>query len=696
MGRLRVLLLLPFLICTSLPVHGQNPTTLQANTPVERTLGPGQMHEFTVRLEENAWIQFVVEQQGIDVVVKAFSAEGRALGEFDSPNGNDGPEHVSFVAVTAGIYRIIVNPLDPAGTTSGRYQIKILEMRQATEQEIKASQSLQIVRAKGIALLLELEETITQIQSPFTRINAQLLAGQLLWESEQKRASKYLTDAANGVKELIASIDASHPDYSQQYGWISQLRFEMGRVLAQRDPEAALSFLYSTVPPPNPYSNQREQAAQESMMELSIANQIMQKDPQRALQIARKSLKTKLSHNLLNTLRFLRRQNPELAAELANDIAGKVLEEKLLKNAEAANVAIGLLRSVERSGRQSLAANQSNNVQSKTASLLPEMQYRELVQKALSEALSFSLPSPQVYTPERDAAWSLLSGLQQLGSELDNVSPGGLAAVEKKLNELSGQRASGPHQFQYSIANSPVDTALETIEKAPQEQREQLYLQLANREAANGDIGRARQLIKLVPNPYQQRNALANIDQQEIYRTMAKGKVDEALRLIGGFRTARERATQLAQIANQIGPGQKRANAINLLEQARAMLGPSLQAPDQEHMNALFEIARAFARYDSKRSFDIVEPLIDQVNEICTAARALEGFGAENFDDEELNLQNGSVVAQAVTRMSQVLGTLAVTNFERAKAGADRLRLPEVRLRAYLDIAQQSISGPVR
>jgi hypothetical protein len=91
-----------------------------------------------------------------------------------------------------------------------------------------------------------------------------------------------------------------------------------------------------------------------------------------------------------------------------------------------------------------------------------------------------------------------------------------------------------------------------------------------------------------------------------------------------------------------------------------------------------------------------VDPLIDQVNDICAAARTLEGFGANNFNDEELDLQNGSGISQAVNRMSNTLGTLAVTNFERAKADADRLRLPEVRLKAYLDIAQQSISGPSR
>ena len=38
------------------------------------------------------------------------------------------------------------------------------------------------------------------------------------------------------------------------------------------------------------------------------------------------------------------------------------------------------------------------------------------------------------------------------------------------------------------------------------------------------------------------------------------------------MRSPRERANMLMQIARQIGPGYKRAAAINLLEQARGML----------------------------------------------------------------------------------------------------------------------------
>jgi len=690
MGRLRALLLLPLFIFASLPAHAQ--TQLQLNTPIDRTIGPGQTQEFSLTLEVNAWVLFVVEQQGIDLYVKVYSPEGKALGDFDSPNGSDGPEPVSFVAATAGNYRIVVSPLDRVGTNSGHFQIKILELRAATEQEIKNSQGQQIIKAKGVALLLDLEETIAQIQSPITRIKAQVLAAQLLFDPEPKRASKYLTDAANGVKELIASIDANDSDYSNQFAYISELRFQMTRLLAQRDPEAALSFLYSTVPPPNPYSNKREQMSQEGMMELSIANQVAVNDPKRALQIARRNLKTGVSSNLMSTVATLRQKDPDAAAELANDIAEKALSEKVLKSSDVANAVASLLFASKRPERRVA----SNYAPPKDTGLLTDTHYRDLLQKAVAEALSYSVPSSQGYNPEREAAATLLRGLLHLGSDLDTMTSGGAAALDKKLKEVYGPQAAGPDQYQLAIANSSVDSALETIEKAPPEQREQLYLQLVNREASNGDTARARQLLKLVPTPYQQRNALKNIDQQEIYRAMAKGRVDEALRLISALPTPRERAARLSEIAGQIGPGLKRAAAITLLEQARAMLGPSLQAHDQDHMNALFEIARVFARYDSKESFEIVDPLIDQLNELCTAARTLEGFGSSNFDDEELNMQNGGNVAQEVARLSQVLGTLGVTNFERAKQDADRLRLPEVRLHVYLEIATQAITGPVK
>src|SRR5215212_3451069 len=209
MRKLRALVLLSFAITVFLTANAQGPTTLQVGTPVERTLGPNHTQDFPITLDEHNFIQLVVEQRSIDVVVRVLSPAGNTTGEYDSPNGADGPEHVSFVAASAGAYRITVSPLDSGDASTGRFEIKVVEVRPANEQEIKASKNQEVVKAKGIALLAEMEGLIAQIKSPVTRIKTQLQAVQLMWSTDEKRASKYFADATTSFKEYLASIDVS-------------------------------------------------------------------------------------------------------------------------------------------------------------------------------------------------------------------------------------------------------------------------------------------------------------------------------------------------------------------------------------------------------------------------------------------------------------------------------------------------------
>jgi hypothetical protein len=82
---------------------------------------------------------------------------------------------------------------------------------------------------------------------------------------------------------------------------------------------------------------------------------------------------------------------------------------------------------------------------------------------------------------------------------------------------------------------------------------------------------------------------------------------------------------------------------------------------------------------------------VDQFNEISSAARVLEGFGAEYYVQDELDLQNGNPVASFAVQLSATIASLGLNNFERAKLTTDRIRLPEVRLRAYLDLVQRAL-----
>lgn len=672
-------LLLLVILCSAVSAQ----TTLKPGTPIERELQPGQFHQYTVELLENQFIQMTVEQLEIDVIVRVFSPSGKDLGQFDSPNGDEGPEHFSFVAVTAGKYAVTVSPLNPKDTPAGRYEIKIVELRRATDQELKTSKNLEVTKAKGIALLADIEAMIPQIKSAHSRVRVQLQAAQLLWDVDQKRASVLFAGATASLQEYFESIDPDQAQYLLQT--VAQLRLEIVQALAQRDPEAALNFLQSSAETMSSAWEPDERFRQESALELTIANKIMGKNPKRALQMARQNLKHGYAPSLTNTLSELMRQDPESAAELANEIATKVAGEKLLKRHDAAYVAANLLRFIP----QSQASPESTDLPARPP-ILSEDRIQELIQKVFDEAIAYTPPTRQTYDPARDAAWNMLHSLKALGPRLDTLTPGGSAAVDKKFAELNNETYGAVQTVSSNSEELPAK--LETIEKMPAELRQQQYIQLAYNEGSNGDLSRARQIVnERVTNPFQKRQALKQLDQQEMYHALSKGKIEDVVRILSGLRNSRELAQQLTQIATQIGPGLKRATALRFLEQARSILGTSVQAENQDQMLALLEIARAFLRYDAKRSFEIIDPLIEQFNGMTVAARTLNGFGQDYYyDEDELDFQNGNPVANVLTQISSVLGSTAVVNFERTKVTADRIRAPEARLKIYVDIAQQT------
>jgi hypothetical protein len=161
-------------------------------------------------------------------------------------------------------------------------------------------------------------------------------------------------------------------------------------------------------------------------------------------------------------------------------------------------------------------------------------------------------------------------------------------------------------------------------------------------------------------------------------------------------RSPKERAILLVQLVQRLGPSQKREVVLGLLEQARGLIGGSDRAEDQEEMNALLLLAQAYLTVEPKRSFDVIEPLVDQVNEMSMAAASLNGFGQKYLQDGELLMENGNSVGVAASQLIVMIGALATLDFDHAKGLADKLQRPEVRLAAYLGIAEQTMSPPSR
>jgi hypothetical protein len=101
-------------------------------------------------------------------------------------------------------------------------------------------------------------------------------------------------------------------------------------------------------------------------------------------------------------------------------------------------------------------------------------------------------------------------------------------------------------------------------------------------------------------------------------------------------------------------------------------------------------LGKAFLKYDSNRATEIIQPLIDQFNELESAARILRTFAKLEANDG-LFLAADDTGSGMVSVIPDVLGELAATNFDLARSLADRVNPVDVRLSSYIEMVRQTV-----
>lgn len=124
--------------------------------PSERELAGGASHSYSIALETGQYLQVMVDQRGIDVILTLVAPDGKKIIEVDSPLGTSVPEVLFVIAEASGNYRLDVRSADN-NAPPGRYLAGIEKLGAPNADDLTKAQAqlrfaqAETLRAQGTA-----------------------------------------------------------------------------------------------------------------------------------------------------------------------------------------------------------------------------------------------------------------------------------------------------------------------------------------------------------------------------------------------------------------------------------------------------------------------------------------------------------------------------------------------------------------
>ena len=167
-------------------IASEDERALELGLGIERELRAGETHSYLFRIDGGQYARLVIEQHGIDVVVKVLDGENRLVVDADRPNGMRGREAVSLIASVSTVYHVLVKA--PSKAPPGRYEILLKEVRAATVDD---SRRVLAERAVFEGESLRLEGSANSVQQAVGKFEQALHEWAALGERYEEAVTLY-------------------------------------------------------------------------------------------------------------------------------------------------------------------------------------------------------------------------------------------------------------------------------------------------------------------------------------------------------------------------------------------------------------------------------------------------------------------------------------------------------------------------
>jgi hypothetical protein len=586
------------------------------------------------------------------------------------------------------------------------------DAQQQQEEKLK-------LEAKATVLLDQIVTEAQALKLPENRIRVQIAAAEMLWDRSAARARGLLVDAAAILSQMMLDADRTDRNEIQT---LNQLRQNLVLTAGRHDSELGYQLLHSTQQQPSTAGNPGGRGFipdQQGNLEQNLLATIAANDPKVAYQKASESLdKGEYPTALSRVLSQLQTKDPDNFKKLSDKALSRLSSDNMMASREAAMLSMSLLGPGPRPTSTSTATTvdaTAANSRTPSGQVLSESAYHDLMDNAITAALSVTSltaggnnvrgsggsarvfrgaqpnqqsPPDEMQVRQNNARMMLLS-LQNLLPQIDQYLPERAQAVRQKLTELglgNSANANFGNQMRTAMQQGTSDSLVAAANTAPPQMQPRLYQQAAQKAVDEGNSDRALQIANDHLDESGKNSIMQAVDFKRLATGAAPEKLNEIKQKLAALPSDSDRVKYLIDLSTATQKDNPKL-ALRFLEDARNLV--SKRVTSYKEFEDQLRVADAFASSsDPKRSFELLELGIGQLNELLTAAAVLNGFEIDIYKEGELSLRTDNDLVAMVARYGQELATLAKIDFEHARMTADRFQLTEPRLNAKLSIVQ--------
>ncbi len=125
---------------------------LEPGKTIEHEIAAAEKHEYRIALNQNQCLEITISKRDVDVTLRVTAPGGNQLMKFEIPDAEGAPQPILLVAETTGSYFLAIKTAERAASAR-RYEIKVKEIRAATDSDRNSSSAFSIVCIDALCCL---------------------------------------------------------------------------------------------------------------------------------------------------------------------------------------------------------------------------------------------------------------------------------------------------------------------------------------------------------------------------------------------------------------------------------------------------------------------------------------------------------------------------------------------------------------